>query len=102
ICPKCKHSEFCDDGKYNSGFDLPDKECESCGIPIIREGQDIPFDTTLEFKGDKVHDIDLNFSGEDQAKAHNYTKELCSVECVYRVGTISTLADKFSYGDVNG
>ena len=101
-CKECNYTEFVNEKEYGSGFDLPDKKCPKCGKDLEKNGQNIPFSVFMGFEGDKVPDIDLNFSGDYQPTAHKYVEELFGEENVFRAGTISSIATKTAFGFVRG
>ncbi len=99
-CPKCHYQRFYLENEVASGYDLPSENCPNCQTPLVGEGQDIPFETFLGFEGDKVPDIDLNFSSEFQEQAHDFTKTIFGEQNVFRAGTIGTVAVKSAFGYV--
>ncbi len=102
VCPKCHHLEWGDVSQYESGFDLPEKECPHCHIPMDRDGQNIPFATFLGFHAEKVPDIDLNFPSDFQSIAHEHIKEILGAKNVFKAGTIQTTKEKNARGYVLG
>ena len=100
VCPECYWSDFSPPGSFGSGYDLPRKDCPGCGHELARDGQNIPFETFMGFHGEKLPDIDLNFSGEEQGEMFKFASQLLGEGNVFRAGTIGTLARKSAYGFV--